>query len=42
MLHVPTDATLWHEYAVGVVSQYFEDSEEILPGLRTGSYENEG
>lgn len=41
VLHVPTDASSWHEYAHGVVSQFFEDDEEMVPGIRTGSYGNE-
>jgi hypothetical protein len=40
-LHVPTEATSWHEYAHGVVSQYFEDDSESVAGIRTGSYKNE-
>jgi hypothetical protein len=36
-LHVPTDTSSWHEYAHGVVSQYFEDDEETLADLQTGS-----
>lgn len=39
-LHVPTPASSWHEYALGVVSQYFEEDEEAVPGLRTGSYDS--
>jgi hypothetical protein len=40
-LHVPTDASSWHEYAHGVVSQFFEDDREQISGLRFGSYELE-
>lgn len=40
-LHIPTEASSWHEYAHGVVSQYFEDNEEHQPDIRTGSYDNE-
>lgn len=40
-VHIPTDVSSWHEYAHGVVSQYFEDDNETLPGLRVGSYEGE-
>ena len=40
-LHVPTDASSWHEYASGVVSEYFEDDDEAAPQIRTGSYGNE-
>jgi hypothetical protein len=40
-LHVPTEASSWHEYAHGVVSQYFEGESEGKPPVRTGSYENE-
>ncbi len=38
-LHVPTPASSWHEYAHGVVSQYFEDDEESVPEVQTGSYD---
>jgi hypothetical protein len=38
-LHVPTDASSWHEYAHGVVSQYFDDDEETISGVQTGSYD---
>lgn len=38
-LHVPTPASSWHEYAHGVVSQYFEEDEETVPCLQTGSYD---
>jgi hypothetical protein len=38
-LHVPTQTSSWHEYANGVVSKYFEDDEESVPGLQTGSYD---
>lgn len=38
-LHVPTPASSWHEYANGVVSQYFETDEEAVPGVLTGSYD---
>ena len=27
-LHVPTDASSWHEYALGVVSQFFDEDQE--------------
>ena len=37
-LHVPTEASSWHEYALGVVSQYFDEAGESLEGLQTGSY----
>lgn len=38
-LHIPTDVSSWHEYSHGVVSQYFEDDDETIPGLQTGSYD---
>jgi hypothetical protein len=38
-LHVPTEASSWHEYASGVVTKYFEDDEESVPDLLTGSYD---
>ncbi len=41
VLHLPSEASSWHEYAHGVVSQYFEEDEALGPGVRTGSYENE-
>lgn len=37
-LHVPTQATSWHEYALGVASRYFEDEGEGVGGIRFGSY----
>lgn len=40
-IHIPTDATSWHEYATGVVSRYFEDDNESVECIRTGSYEDE-
>ena len=41
VVHVPSEASSWHEYAHGVVSQYFEAGETPAQGVRTGSYENE-
>lgn len=38
-LHVPTDASSWHEYAHGVVSTYFEDDKEAEPDVTFGSYD---
>ena len=38
-LHVPTQASSWHEYACGVVSEYFSANESAA-GIRRGSYEN--
>ena len=40
-LNVPTEASSWHEYAMGVVTQYFEELCEEPEGIRTGSYEIE-
>ena len=40
VIHIPTEVSSWHEYAHGVVSEYFEE-EESVGGVRTGSYENE-
>lgn len=37
-LHVPTQATSWHEYAHGVGSQYFEEDDEGVDGIPFGSY----
>lgn len=41
VVHVPSGASSWHEYAHGVVSQYFEEGEALGEGVRMGSYENE-
>ena len=41
VLHVPTEASSWHEYAIGVVSQYFEEHNEEVRELRRGSYDIE-
>ncbi len=41
VLHVPTPASSWHEYAHGVVSQYFEDSNESVDDIDVGSYHQE-
>ena len=40
-LHVPTDASSWHEYAHGVVSQFFEDNREQVSEIQFGSYDAE-
>jgi hypothetical protein len=40
-IHVPTQATSWHEYAHGVTSQYFEDDNEGVDGITFGSYSEE-
>ena len=40
-LHIPTNASSWHEYAVGVVDQYFDEFGETVPDVRTGSYDIE-
>jgi hypothetical protein len=40
-LHVPTQATSWHEYAHGVVSQYFEEAAENVDDISFGSYGEE-
>lgn len=40
-IHIPTEASSWHEYAYGVTSQYFEDDNESVPNVKTGSYNNE-
>lgn len=39
-LHLPTEASSLHEYATGVVSQYFEDDETLDPPVKTGSYDS--
>jgi hypothetical protein len=41
VIHVPTQATSWHEYAHGVVSQYFEDDDESVDDISFGSYGEE-
>ncbi|HEX7802337.1 MAG TPA: hypothetical protein VF471_06225 [Pseudoxanthomonas sp.] len=41
VVHIPSEASSWHEYAHGVVSEYFEEGETLGQGVRTGSYENE-
>ena len=41
VVHLPTESSSWHEYAHGVVSQYFEEGESLRGEVRTGSYENE-
>lgn len=37
-IHVPTLASSWHEYAHGVVSQYFEEDSEGVDEISFGSY----
>lgn len=41
VVHIPNEASSWHEYAHGVVSDYFEQGESLDPPVRTGSYESE-
>jgi hypothetical protein len=41
VVHIPSEASSWHEYAHGVVSDYFEQDESIDPQIRTGSYQKE-
>jgi hypothetical protein len=40
-IHVPTPASSWHEYAHGVVSQYFEEAAERVDDISFGSYGDE-
>ena len=40
-VHIPTDVSSWHEYAVSVVSEYFYDNDEKVSDIRTGSYDRE-
>jgi len=40
-IHVPTQASSWHEYAQGVVSQYFEEASESVEAVSFGSYGDE-
>ncbi len=40
-IHVPTQATSWHEYAYGVASRYFEDCNEEVDAITFGSYGEE-
>lgn len=40
-LHVPTEASSWHEYANGVVARYFDEHGEGVGDLRSGSYGDE-
>jgi hypothetical protein len=40
-INIPTEVSSWHEYAYGVVSQYFEDDDEQLSAIRYGSYDTE-
>lgn len=40
-IHVPTPATSWHEYAHGVVSQYFEEASQGVDEISFGSYSEE-
>ena len=41
VLHVPNSASSLHEYALGVVSQYFEESEENIEDIPAGSQGDE-
>ena len=41
VVHIPNEATSWHEYAHGVVSDYFDEGESLDPEIRTGSYKRE-
>ncbi|PIF91766.1 hypothetical protein CLU86_2701 [Acidovorax sp. 62] len=41
VVHIPSEASSWHEYAHGVVSDYFESGESLDPPVRTGSYDRE-
>jgi hypothetical protein len=41
VVHIPNEASSWHEYAHGVVSQYFEEDESVGESVRTGSYDKE-
>ena len=40
-LHVPTEATSWHEYAAGIITEYFEENDEDIADIRRGSYNHE-
>lgn len=40
-LHVPTTASLWHEFAASIVDQYFNEYGETLQDVRAGSYDIE-
>jgi hypothetical protein len=40
-IHVPTSASSWHEYAHGVVSQYFEEASQSVDDITFGSYSEE-
>jgi hypothetical protein len=40
-IHVPTQASSWHEYAHGVESQYFEEAAEGVDDISFGSYNEE-
>jgi len=41
VLHIPNEASSWHEYSHGVVSDYFEQDESLDDSIRTGSYDIE-
>jgi hypothetical protein len=41
VVHIPSEASSWHEYAHGIVSSYFEEGEVLDPPIRKGSYESE-
>jgi hypothetical protein len=40
-IHIPTPASSWYEYTHGVVAHYFEDNNETVTGIRSGSYDIE-
>lgn len=41
ILHLPNEASSWHEYAFGLVSDYFGEADESEPDVRTGFYQDE-
>lgn len=41
-LHVPTEASSMHEYALGNVDYYFEELGEELSEIKFGNYDSEG
>lgn len=41
VVHLPNEASSWHEYAQGVVGEYFDADESLDPAITTGSYEAE-
>jgi hypothetical protein len=40
-LHLPTEASSLHEYAFGVVSDYFDADESLDPPVKAGSYQSD-